>query len=170
MILSGQARDVLNSLTRFVRNNLSDGERQDAYDLFLGGYSLSPARRPTDSLYAAPARTTLLAYAVRCVLAGLVLLAVATVACAQMCEAAEGMAGPEMPFRMRTVASACAWSEVQVHAQWRVGQLLPLLLYLRWCYAALCADVRRFVDMPRLLPAEYEPPAGALVLGSKTIV
>ncbi|KAJ1638139.1 hypothetical protein T492DRAFT_858956, partial [Pavlovales sp. CCMP2436] len=97
-----------------------------------------------------------LAYAVRCVLAGLVLPAVATVACAQMCEAAEGMAGPEMPFRMRAVASACAWSEVQVYAQWR-------------CYAALCADVRRFVDMPRLLPAEYESPAGALVLGSKTI-
>ena len=34
----GMARDFSNSLTRYFKNNLSDGPKQDAFDLFLGTY------------------------------------------------------------------------------------------------------------------------------------
>jgi len=51
---AGAAQDLRNSITRYVRNNFTDGPRQDAYDLFSGRYlpsssSLSGAfldRRP----------------------------------------------------------------------------------------------------------------------------
>lgn len=35
---AGMARDFSNSLTRYLKNNLSDGPKQDAFDLFLGTY------------------------------------------------------------------------------------------------------------------------------------
>lgn len=35
---TGALNDLLNSITRYYRNNLRDGARQDAYDLFLGNY------------------------------------------------------------------------------------------------------------------------------------
>lgn len=35
---AGMARDVRNSLTRYVQNNFMDGPKQDAFDLFLGTY------------------------------------------------------------------------------------------------------------------------------------
>lgn len=35
----GALNDLLNSITRYYRNNLRDGPRQDAYDLFLGQFS-----------------------------------------------------------------------------------------------------------------------------------
>ncbi|KAF2858540.1 hypothetical protein K470DRAFT_259719 [Piedraia hortae CBS 480.64] len=34
----GAAKDLSNSITRYVRNNFTDGPRQDAFDLFLGVY------------------------------------------------------------------------------------------------------------------------------------
>ena len=35
---AGMARDFSNSLARYLKNNLSDGPKQDAFDLFLGTY------------------------------------------------------------------------------------------------------------------------------------
>lgn len=35
---AGAIADLSNSITRYFRNNFSDGPRQDAYDLFLGVY------------------------------------------------------------------------------------------------------------------------------------
>lgn len=35
---AGMAQDFKNSLTRYVKNNLGDGPRQDGFDLFLGAY------------------------------------------------------------------------------------------------------------------------------------
>ena len=35
---NGALADLVNSCTRYVRNNFADGPRQDAYDLFLGTY------------------------------------------------------------------------------------------------------------------------------------
>ncbi|WFD29207.1 Phosphoinositide phosphatase sac1 [Malassezia sp. CBS 17886] len=36
--LDGMVQDGLNSVTRYVKNNFFDGERQDAYDLFTGAW------------------------------------------------------------------------------------------------------------------------------------
>lgn len=46
----GQARDGLNSVTRYLTNNFQDDYRQDAIDLFLGNYQghPSPIYRPLD--------------------------------------------------------------------------------------------------------------------------
>ncbi|KAI5808565.1 SacI homology domain-containing protein [Peziza echinospora] len=35
---NGAFADLMNSITRYIRNNFADGPRQDAYDLFLGNY------------------------------------------------------------------------------------------------------------------------------------
>lgn len=35
---AGMAQDLSNSITRYVKNNFSDGPRQDAFDLFLGAF------------------------------------------------------------------------------------------------------------------------------------
>ena len=35
---AGMLQDLSNSITRYVKNNLRDGPRQDAFDLFLGAY------------------------------------------------------------------------------------------------------------------------------------
>ncbi|KAL1965907.1 hypothetical protein VTN77DRAFT_5040 [Rasamsonia byssochlamydoides] len=35
---AGMVQDLINSITRYVRNNFMDGPRQDGYDLFLGAY------------------------------------------------------------------------------------------------------------------------------------
>ncbi|KAL8859727.1 MAG: hypothetical protein Q9178_003842 [Gyalolechia marmorata] len=35
---AGMVQDVKNSITRYVKNNFSDGPRQDAFDLFLGAF------------------------------------------------------------------------------------------------------------------------------------
>lgn len=37
---AGMLQDLSNSITRYVRNNLMDGPRQDGFDLFLGTYSV----------------------------------------------------------------------------------------------------------------------------------
>lgn len=39
----GAFNDLVNSLTRYVKNNYMDGSRQDAIDLFLGNYVVEPA-------------------------------------------------------------------------------------------------------------------------------
>lgn len=36
--IAGALADLSNSITRYFRNNYTDGVRQDAYDLFLGNY------------------------------------------------------------------------------------------------------------------------------------
>lgn len=41
---AGMAQDFRNSITRYFKNNLSDGPKQDAFDLFLGAY------RPSTSI------------------------------------------------------------------------------------------------------------------------
>lgn len=33
-------KDLSNSITRYVKNNFLDGNRQDSFDLFLGKYRL----------------------------------------------------------------------------------------------------------------------------------
>lgn len=38
----GAMRDGVHSLTRYYKNNLTDGFRQDAIDLFLGNYRVDP--------------------------------------------------------------------------------------------------------------------------------
>lgn len=40
---AGALQDLSNSLTRYVKNNFKDGQRQDAFDLFLGNYQI-PAK------------------------------------------------------------------------------------------------------------------------------
>lgn len=38
----GAIQDGINSMMRYVRNNFLDGDRQDAFDLFLGNYRVVP--------------------------------------------------------------------------------------------------------------------------------
>ena len=38
----GAMRDGILSATRYYKNNLTDGFRQDAFDLFLGNYVVDP--------------------------------------------------------------------------------------------------------------------------------
>ncbi|PWW71980.1 hypothetical protein C7212DRAFT_302427 [Tuber magnatum] len=47
---AGAIADLLNSITRYFRNNFSDGPRQDAYDLFLGVH-LPPATAMSSLLF-----------------------------------------------------------------------------------------------------------------------
>lgn len=38
--MAGALQDLQNSITRYVKNNFLDGNRQDSFDLFLGQYQL----------------------------------------------------------------------------------------------------------------------------------
>ncbi|KAI9472050.1 MAG: SacI homology domain-containing protein [Benjaminiella poitrasii] len=42
----GALKDLQNSITRYVKNNFMDGNRQDAFDLFLGQYQLEFGQSP----------------------------------------------------------------------------------------------------------------------------
>lgn len=44
--MAGIVQDLLNSITRYIKNNYSDGSRQDAFDLLLGNYDVRPSRSP----------------------------------------------------------------------------------------------------------------------------
>lgn len=46
---SGAAQDGWNSVVRYVKNNFLDGRRQDAYDLVLGRFEVTPMRAPPAS-------------------------------------------------------------------------------------------------------------------------
>lgn len=48
---AGMARDFSNSLTRYLRNNLSDGPKQDAFDLFLGAYRPSTSATSNQNIF-----------------------------------------------------------------------------------------------------------------------
>ena len=48
----GALRDLNNSLTRYLRNNFMDGERQDAFDVFLGQYLPSTSGVGTSLVFA----------------------------------------------------------------------------------------------------------------------
>lgn len=52
---AGALQDLQNSITRYVKNNFMDGNRQDSFDLFLGRYKLgqvkiSPAHAPFNEI------------------------------------------------------------------------------------------------------------------------
>lgn len=49
---AGALQDLSNSLTRYVMNNFMDGQRQDAFDLFLGNYRVTDTVGPYKSPYA----------------------------------------------------------------------------------------------------------------------
>lgn len=44
----GQYRDLVNSITRYLKGNLTDADRQDAMDLFFGAYSVFGGGRPVE--------------------------------------------------------------------------------------------------------------------------
>jgi hypothetical protein len=48
---AGMARDFSNSLTRYFRNNLSDGPKQDAFDIFLGAYRPSTSAISSQNVF-----------------------------------------------------------------------------------------------------------------------
>ncbi|KAI9794281.1 MAG: hypothetical protein M1833_000424 [Piccolia ochrophora] len=48
---AGMLQDLNNSLTRYFRNNFTDGPRQDAFDLFLGAYLPSSSNIGTNYLF-----------------------------------------------------------------------------------------------------------------------
>jgi hypothetical protein len=41
---AGALQDLQNSITRYVKNNFLDGDRQDSFDLFLGTFQLGQAQ------------------------------------------------------------------------------------------------------------------------------
>ncbi|RUS13188.1 hypothetical protein BC937DRAFT_86184 [Endogone sp. FLAS-F59071] len=43
---AGLVQDFFNSATRYIKNNYSDGSRQDAFDLLLGNYDVRSSRSP----------------------------------------------------------------------------------------------------------------------------
>lgn len=101
----------------------------------------------------------------RCLVAGLLLRAAAGFAAAQLCDWAANHPQAH-PARATAALWVCEWAETELGCRWRLGHLLWLLLFLRWCYNHFCAHLEHFVDMPRLMPAEYEPPPNGISLAS----
>ncbi|KAI9831105.1 MAG: hypothetical protein M1819_005193 [Sarea resinae] len=49
---AGMVQDLMNSITRYMRNNFADGPRQDAFDVFLGAYLPSDSNSGSASPFA----------------------------------------------------------------------------------------------------------------------
>lgn len=98
-------------------------------------------------------------------MSGLLLRGLCGLLGAQACGWA-GAYAQQPPGHALAAASLCSWADAEVWGPWRLGPLLWLLAYSGWCYRTFCGTIALYVDMPRLAPAEYEPPANGASLGS----